>query len=87
MWELFPTEAKAKTVLWLSLKKKDANSVGLKVFVVFQLPYMTLDMAQENWIATPTSWALPRAQVLLVLFVTAGPLSLGAGLCTITQQY
>lgn len=48
MWELFPTEAKAKTVLWLSLKKKDANSVGLKVFVVFQLPYMTLDMAQEN---------------------------------------
>jgi len=47
-WEPFPTKARAKTVCWLRLKKKDANSVASKVFVVLQLPYMALAMDQAD---------------------------------------
>lgn len=68
-WEPFPTEARAKTACWLTSKKKDDNSVASKVFVVLQLPYTALAMAQADCIATPTAWALPSAQEHLLLCI------------------
>ena len=44
-------------------------SVASEVFVVLQLPYMALAMAQVDWLATPTAWALPRAQEYLLLCI------------------